>query len=443
MRLTIYRKFLLVLIPVFAAMAGAGLLILSRIDTQVSSEALAMRVGNLAGRISGALSRPTVLANVEIADDFLGTFGTDSAVLCAELHGTSKPGARMPSYPPVVGCKGVEASTTMSLPVGEDGALLVISYTDEEINRAAHRRSMLTLVVLLAALLATLASASLGFRLIVGKRLALLHAALHRSANPGQRTHVNPGRQDELAEIIRAYNSLMRSEQEREAALTEKNQRLDDASRRDPMTGLYNRRHFEEWVSDFNGETVLRQLTGVIGLIDVDYFKSINDTYGHGVGDEVLVTLAKRLSKAMRTGDFLVRWGGEEILIYVAEHQNIEAIARRVLSAATGRPVSTTVGELQITASMGLARLPLSAGDFFLSIDRAITLADSALYVAKGTGRNRAICIHAVHVQHPSELEDLEADLKLASENHLVHLGTVIPDERIARKQGTFVSVST
>jgi diguanylate cyclase (GGDEF)-like protein len=331
----------------------------------------------------------------------------------------------------------VGENTRLSLPVGDHGAMLVITYSDDEVSRASHRRAMLTLVVLLAAFFTTLVSASIGFRLIVGRRLAKLHAALRMSATPGQRAFVNPGRYDELSEIIRAYNSLMKSEQEREAALTEKNQRLDDASRRDPMTGLYNRRHFEEWVSDFNGETVLRQLTGVIGLIDVDYFKSINDTYGHGVGDEVLVTLAKRLSNAMRTGDFLVRWGGEEILIYVAEHQNIEAIARRVLTAATGKPVSTAVGELQITASMGLARLPLSAGDFFLSIDRAITLADSALYMAKATGRNRAICIHAVHVQSPVELEDLEGDLKRASENHLVHLGTVIPDERTARKQGT------
>lgn len=407
MRLTLYARFLLVLVPSFGLMMGIGLGALSRLDTRTGTDALALRVGNLSARQAGALGRHDALHQRRLAEDLLAAFGADGAVLCAELrparpdrNAPAEPSAvqALATYPAVVGCKGVPDVYELTLPVGDEEAELLVRYTDAEVAAQAHQRMLLTLLIVTAALVVTLLSASIGFRLIVGRRLQQLHRSMSATSTPTPDTALAAGPHDELADIIDAYNALMRREHEHAAALLQHNRILADESQRDQLTGLHNRRHFEHWLRQSQADGRARhECDGLLALMDVDRFKSINDTHGHAVGDEVLVAIAQRLSRALRGSPMLVRWGGEEMLACLDGRQDAHRIGQRLLRAINHDPIETSSGPLAVTISIGLVHLPLriDGASQALPIKEALVHADTALYQAKHTGRNRAVCVNA------------------------------------------------
>lgn len=428
LRLTLYRKFVLVMLPAFGLLAAGSLLVAERMDTRTLSESLALRVGSLASRVASALGRHDALGNRRLAEDFLGTFGTDPAVRCAELHSPDQPGLALAGFPPTVGCKAVQPTLVLNLPVGEYGALLTIRYDDDEIALVARKRALVLAGILVAGMATALAAASLGFSLIVGRRLGRLHHAMSARSEGQARQALVPGGRDELSDIIQSYNAMLEREQALESKLLGRNAELDEQSRRDQLTGLHNRHHFESWLAD---ESVLeaRRQAGVVALIDVDHFKRINDTYGHSVGDEVLITLARRFNRALRPQDMVVRWGGEEFLLYCHGTQDATGVAERLLTEVRAQPVRTSAGPLTLAVSIGLVRLPLSVGGHPLSIERAVVLADRALYAAKHAGRDRALSVEAVNVLQSSQLAILEDDLRTAAAQGLVVLSESRPLE--------------
>ena len=127
-------------------------------------------------------------------------------------------------------------------------------------------------------------------------------------------------------------------------------------------------------------------------LLDLDHFKRINDTYGHGVGDAVLVAMADRLRAHVRPSDSLARWGGEEFLCVMAHVDDASLLAkaedlRRALAEA---PLVQEPKALTVTASIGVAMF--APGQ---TIDETIDRADQALYQAKHGGRNRVCVLHS------------------------------------------------
>jgi diguanylate cyclase (GGDEF)-like protein len=152
-------------------------------------------------------------------------------------------------------------------------------------------------------------------------------------------------------------------------------------SRTDPLTGLLNRRAFTEAVTTF-------PVPYVIAVIDIDRFKSINDTHGHAAGDIVLVEVARELRLAFGEGATLARLGGEEFGVIMADRGRDAAMA--VLDRARGlledRAFSVEGHEIAVTFSAGLSR---SGGEQGYSI--LLTDADKALYLAKAAGRNRIV----------------------------------------------------
>jgi diguanylate cyclase (GGDEF)-like protein len=163
----------------------------------------------------------------------------------------------------------------------------------------------------------------------------------------------------------------------------------------DGLTGTMNRRYFLEL---FQREAAASQATPMaLLLFDVDHFKSVNDTYGHKVGDQVLVALVARVSGALRAGDLLGRYGGEEFIV-LAHQVNPDAAARlaeRLRHAIGSAPMATSVGDVLVTVSVGVAAWD---GVGQLDIDAMIQEADCALYVAKEAGRNR---VHAAWEHMP------------------------------------------
>ncbi|MDE2454385.1 MAG: GGDEF domain-containing protein [Burkholderiales bacterium] len=243
---------------------------------------------------------------------------------------------------------------------------------------------------------------------------------MNERAEEGPRARLDPGRGDELADISEAFNQLMEREQAREAALVQRNLELSQQSRRDTLTGLFNRRHFEEWAAA--SWPALRGQAALIAIIDVDRFKRINDRFGHAVGDEVLVALARRLGAALRPEDLLLRWGGEEMVALALGPRAPGDLAARLLEVVDSDPVASSAGPLPVSVSIGLARLPLRAGELELPIERALVLADRALYAAKNAGRDCAIVIESLQVAGRAELADVEDNLWKAADFGLVTL---------------------
>lgn len=164
--------------------------------------------------------------------------------------------------------------------------------------------------------------------------------------------------------------------------------RIQILATHDDLTGLVNRRHMVDLMeTQFKRRT--RTGTEVcIALLDLDHFKQINDTHGHGVGDEVLRTFALALKTSMRGSDIAARWGGEEFMV-LFDDANIET-ARLSLERAridvARLPISASVPALRITFSCGLTEsLP---GE---TLEHTVDRADQALYAAKAAGRNRVV----------------------------------------------------
>lgn len=151
----------------------------------------------------------------------------------------------------------------------------------------------------------------------------------------------------------------------------------------DPLTGLGNRRMMPPLGTPADG---------LLCLLDIDHFKSVNDRLGHAVGDQVLVEVARRLRAATREPDRVLRWGGEEFLVLAPPGQegDTEGLVSRLLGVLADVPLQLGGETLMVTASMGFLRLPLAGGGPALDWSRAITLADAMLRHARQGGRNRA-----------------------------------------------------
>lgn len=183
-----------------------------------------------------------------------------------------------------------------------------------------------------------------------------------------------------LLPVILGYTLLgLAYESERTAGIT--------AQQTDPLTGLLNRRGLQQWQARAPRSVSL----GVIAL-DVDFFKRVNDKYGHLVGDEVLKSIAVRLSNQRRATDATARMGGEEFVVLLSAVDLVAAAdaADRIRGAMEEAPVRTSEGDVAITVSVGVYLLP--AGWSQATFDGALKAADKALYQAKDRGRN-TVCV--------------------------------------------------
>ena len=162
---------------------------------------------------------------------------------------------------------------------------------------------------------------------------------------------------------------------------------LRELSIRDPLTGLLNRRRGWELLEDEIVRSDRYQRDLCVIMLDIDNFKTINDTQGHLAGDLVLTTVAKIAGEIVRSIDHLFRWGGEEFLV-VLPNTKLEAalyIAERLREAITRIPIQISSRELNVTASFGVTRKDENTPD----LETLVARADQAMYVAKHLGRNR------------------------------------------------------
>ncbi len=194
--------------------------------------------------------------------------------------------------------------------------------------------------------------------------------------------------------------------------LQRKNLELQEISFTDVLTGVWNRRYLEEILTAEAGqvlrnyqrarESVVKKMDHrdlVFLMVDMDFFKEVNDRHGHPAGDTLLQLVAQRLSTVVRKSDVLVRWGGEEFLIMSrsADPSGIPAFCSRILEVIAAEPFDLGQGiRVKKTCSVGWAAYPWSRGAFeAICAEESIALADVALYRAKALGRNQGAGIVA------------------------------------------------
>lgn len=231
-------------------------------------------------------------------------------------------------------------------------------------------------------------------RSIVGPLQRLIGAA-DRIAGGDLEVRLTATSNDELGHLTQVFNQmadrLRHSHAEIMAtnqAMQQQNQVLETLSITDSLTGLYNRSKLDAILSDELARFKRTQREFTLLMMDIDYFKTLNDTYGHITGDEILTAVARILVQSIRSIDYAARYGGDEFIIILVETSTDQALktAERIRSQVENMRYSANDSIISLTVSIGVVQC--QSGD--TTPTAVFARADSALYGAKHAGRNRA-----------------------------------------------------
>jgi two-component system cell cycle response regulator len=190
----------------------------------------------------------------------------------------------------------------------------------------------------------------------------------------------------EPAELIARVGTAERTKRLQDMLKTQ-SAKFDQISRTDALTGLYNRRHLHEQLTQLGSSSVRHRHSLAVVILDIDFFKRVNDSVGHQAGDDVLKEFTRRFQANKRDEDVTGRWGGEEFLMILPESEidGAMAAAERIRLAVASTPFAAGDRQLAVTVSAGCAA---GAGD---DTDNLVRRADEALYLAKEAGRNQVL----------------------------------------------------
>ena len=201
--------------------------------------------------------------------------------------------------------------------------------------------------------------------------------------------------------MLRRLETLLAEKEDLTEKLQAANAQLATLAATDGLTGLLNKRSLEEALArDLARADRSRASLGVV-MIDVDFFKKVNDTHGHLIGDDVLKAVAALVASSLRTGDVAARYGGEEFVTVLpgSDLEGAVVVAERIRKRLEQTEISTPNGPLKVTASFGVAAV--SGPDCRGAAKELLARADAALYAAKRAGRNRVVpAAGAAHPPH-------------------------------------------
>jgi len=266
----------------------------------------------------------------------------------------------------------------------------------------------------------------ISYRLIssIMRNLEYLQSGARRIAQGDYTGSIPEAGKDELTQVIRSFNTMgeklqasnekqfqyerelialnMELEDRVRARTAELGVALEEANRantavaylaeHDALTGLLNRRRFQEELDRWGKHALRYERAGALMFIDLDKFKDINDSYGHLAGDEYLLAVAGLLKNVLRTTDYLGRWGGDEFIALLPETSAEEALEAATKLIKTFRDKSILVAghSMHASVSIGLAAMP----EHTTNISELMDFADAAMYKAKEAGRGRC-CLYA------------------------------------------------
>ena len=379
MRLGIFLKFVLYFVLLAVVLGAGGLLVYKNYRADhyegVASAQLATAV---VGSVS-VLDRAITVGEKE-AREVLSLFSMFPFVLCVEIESGREADLRWPPLP----CEIIkeEKYPLHYENILSDGSGLLFYVSNEWVQEQVDRELYIGFFALVVFLLLFVVGSGLLFQRIVGHPVSYLIRSLRNiSQDLTKQELIRKLTQDEIGELTDALNGLLQRIRTYQAELV----RLANT---DGLTGIFNRRTF------FNkGEDLIMVHPEDVYflLIDLDHFKTINDTYGHVVGDAVLEKVAGLLQGSMRTSgtrvsDIVGRLGGEEfgILMFVDNIDHAVSVAERLRQTIESTPVEAGGVPVSTTGSIGVAGTV--AGE---SLDDLYQRADRACYLAKDKGRNR------------------------------------------------------
>ena len=228
--------------------------------------------------------------------------------------------------------------------------------------------------------------------------------------------------------VFQLYRKVRRSNKK----LHETNKLLAYQSQRDVLTGLYNRRALQEYLQKRalkrrDGDIVSSSITGFL-LLDIDFFKKVNDSYGHAAGDAVLQSVAQRLQDTCRDKDMVVRWGGEEMLLVLdnIDPPHVGSFVQRVLNIIGEQPVTFDNQQIAVTVSGGFIHLPFAGiSEAELDWEKVLQIADMALYLSKTNGRNQVCMLEGLNARFSDVESQLYSDLAGAIRTGQVQVATI------------------
>lgn len=197
-------------------------------------------------------------------------------------------------------------------------------------------------------------------------------------------------------EELRKENAIRK---ETEAALRKSQDELQRLAMTDALTGLFNRRHFNRVAEEEIRRTLRYKHPLSVMVFDIDFFKRVNDTFGHRTGDRVLAMIARITREVLRSSEIPARWGGEEFIVLLPETpaEAAAAVAERLRGKIEEAELSTDRGVVKVTASFGVSDV-LEHRDTRLEdqiVSEFVSTADRAMYASKSTGRNRVTVFNA------------------------------------------------
>lgn len=177
-----------------------------------------------------------------------------------------------------------------------------------------------------------------------------------------------------------------RRENEAENKLMKYNNKLKEEANTDQLTGLFNRRKAKEYLAEIKNADFTNGIS--IAMADIDFFKKVNDTYGHDAGDEVLKFVANLMKEKSRSTTFLSRWGGEEFLVVLPDcnGDNAYIVLERLRTLIENSVIKVGDQEIRITMTFGLTEF-----GYDMDEEAAIKEADEKLYMGKQNGRNQVV----------------------------------------------------
>ncbi|EPS0509657.1 biofilm formation regulator diguanylate cyclase SiaD [Pseudomonas aeruginosa] len=202
--------------------------------------------------------------------------------------------------------------------------------------------------------------------------------AREQNLSLSERYHKQLRRLEKVARISDRYQQMMR----------DLNLALKEASIRDPLTGLPNRRMLLERLREENERSQRHGQSYVLAMLDVDFFKQVNDTWGHDSGDRVLVEIARAMESELREYDLCGRWGGEEFLLLLPQTrlQDAGPVLERVRDSVRTLAVRVGTEALSVTASVGVTEHRIGE-----TYSQTVNRADAALLDAKRSGRDKCV----------------------------------------------------
>lgn len=293
-------------------------------------------------------------------------------------------------------------------------ALVGVGYLDRlgwfnvtimDVDEIIDRRLFTPIALLLGVmLLAAAVLMTILFKRSVLDRLARVEAAVERVQSGRFDAVVTDQANDEIGRLARAFGEMARAVGDNtdrlEQMVSERTQKLERLAHLDPLTGVFNRRGFEQaFASEQNRARRSGRQIGLL-LIDIDNFKSINDIHGHQAGDRVILEVVGRMTALLRNYDLCARWGGDEFFLVLgdASVEALNSVAAKILAAIRDKPVVVVEGvSLPVTVSIGACLVGPEE-----PMVEAAGHADTALYSAKQSGRDTFVVYDETRRSEPA-----------------------------------------